>query len=88
MINNYCRNSLSQYQRVFDELTIVNNIIIRDNKIVMPPSLYADVIELANEDHSGYEKTLKACVGYFLSFFYSSPNDSPSKNMKNVFYFV
>ena len=31
---------------------------------------------------------LKACVCYFLSKFYFSPNDSPSKTMKNVFYFI
>ena len=30
----------------------------------------------------------KACVHYFLSTFYFSPNDSPSKIMKNVFYFI
>ena len=30
----------------------------------------------------------KACVRYFLSNFYFSPNDSPSKTMKNVFYFI
>ena len=28
---------------------------------------------------------VKACVGYFLSNFYFSPNDSPSKTMK-MFY--
>ena len=27
---------------------------------------------------------IKACVRYFLSIFYFSPNDSPSKTMKNV----
>ena len=31
---------------------------------------------------------LKACARYFLSNFYFSPNDSPSKTMKNVFYFI
>ena len=31
---------------------------------------------------------LKACVHYFLSNFYFSPNDSPSKTMKNAFYFI
>ena len=31
---------------------------------------------------------IKACVCYFLSNFYFSPNDSPSKHMKNVFYFI
>ena len=30
---------------------------------------------------------MKACVRYFLSNFHFSPNDSPSKNMKNVFLF-
>ena len=30
----------------------------------------------------------KACIRYFLSNFYFSPNDSPSKTMKNVFYFI
>ena len=28
----------------------------------------------------------KACVRYFLSIFYSSPSDSPSKTMKNVYF--
>ena len=31
---------------------------------------------------------LKACVRYFLSNFYFSPNDSPSKTVKNVSYFL
>ena len=30
---------------------------------------------------------IMACVHYFLSNFYFSPNDSPSENMKNAFYF-
>ena len=30
---------------------------------------------------------LKACVRYFLTNFYFSPNDSPSKTMKDVFSF-
>ena len=30
----------------------------------------------------------KACVRYFLTNFYLSPNDSPSKTMKDVFYFI
>ena len=31
---------------------------------------------------------LKACVRYFLKSFYFSPNDSTSKTMKDVFYFI
>ena len=30
----------------------------------------------------------KACVRYLLPNFCFSPNDSPSKTMKNVFYFI
>ena len=30
----------------------------------------------------------KACVRYFLSNFYFPPNDSHSKTIKNVFYFI
>ena len=31
---------------------------------------------------------LNACVCYFLTNFYLSPNNSPSKTMKDVFYFI
>ena len=31
---------------------------------------------------------LKAYAHYFLSNFYFSPNESPSKTMKNVFYII
>ena len=58
VINKYCRNSAPQYKRVFDELTVINDIIMRDNKIVISPSLYADVIGLAHEGHPGCHKTL------------------------------
>ena len=30
----------------------------------------------------------KACAHFFLSNFYFSPNDIPSKTIKNVFYFI
>ena len=33
------------------------------------------------------EPLFKACVRYFLSNVYFSPNDSPSKTIKNVFLF-
>ena len=33
-------------------------------------------------------KNVKACVRYFLSTFYLSPKDNPSKTLKNVFYFI
>ena len=45
---------------------------IKDNKNV--PKSYAAVV--------------KACVRYFVSSFYISPNDNPSKTMKNAFNFI
>ena len=44
--------------------------------------------DLATICKSEVTLTLKACVRYFLLNFYFSPNDSPSKTMKNVFYFI
>ena len=35
-----------------------------------------------------FVKELKACVRYFYQTFIFSPNDSPSKTMKNAFYFI
>ena len=34
------------------------------------------------------ENILKAFVRYFYQIFMFSPNDSPSKTMKNAFYFI
>ena len=34
------------------------------------------------------KKDLKLVSTFFLSNFYFSPNDSPSKTMENVFYFI
>ena len=39
--------------------------------------------QLSCDKHS-----VKGCVYYFLTNVYCSPNDNPSKTMKNVFYFI
>ena len=42
--------------------------------------------KLRAEANSDFGKDFfRACVCYFLPF---SPNDSPSKSMKNAFYFI
>ena len=38
--------------------------------------------------HADLLHKLKTCVCYFLSIFYFSPNNRPSKTMKNVLYFI
>ena len=35
-----------------------------------------------------FSKYFKACVRYFYQVFIFSPHDSPSKTMKNAFYFI
>ena len=54
-----CKKNLKEYSGVFDELYTINGIILRDQQIVIPKSLRADVIELAHEGHQGIDKTLK-----------------------------
>lgn len=34
--NKSCRNSLPQYKKIFNEFSVVNDIIVRKNKIVLP----------------------------------------------------
>ena len=40
------------------------------------------------EEYNPEWNILKACVCYFHQIFIFSPNDSPSKTMKNAFYFI
>ena len=52
---------------------------------------YFNQLFLKNTVHSkkwAFLLELKACVRYFLPSFYFQRNDSPSKTMKNVFYFI
>ena len=67
--------------------------------IFFPISIWSNMSAEASRDKTAFHNilkthsldaklTLKACAHYFLSNFYSSPNDSPSKTMKNVFYFI
>ena len=41
-----------------------------------------------NINETAFGSILKACVSYFYQIFIFSPNDSPSKTIKNVFYFI
>ena len=49
-------------------------------------AVYCKLFTKSEHLHDYY--IFKACVCYFLSNFYFSPNDIPSKTMKNVFYFI
>ena len=54
-----CKKNLKDYVGVFDELYIVNGIILRGEQVIIPKSLQADIIELAHEGHQGIDKTLR-----------------------------
>ena len=46
-----------QYKSLEQELGIVDNIILRGNRIILPVKLRNKAIELAHEDHAGMTKT-------------------------------
>ena len=54
----YCRNELPQYKQIFEELSYINGVIMRRNRIVIPDSLQADCIAIPHEAHQGAFKTL------------------------------
>ena len=53
-----CRNSLTRFTQVFDELTIIDSMVVRGDQLVIPEELQPIVVQLAHEGHSGFEKTL------------------------------
>ena len=49
----------SEYSQVFDELTVTQEVLLRGERLVIPPSLQADCIALAHEGHQGEEKSIQ-----------------------------
>ena len=54
----YCRKELLQYKQIFKELSYINGVIMRGNRIVILDSLQANCIAIAHEAHQGASKTL------------------------------
>ena len=56
----------------------------------LTPVLVTKELNLAVDEENLFDdkKMLGALVRYFLSNFYFSSDDSPSKTMKHVFYFI
>ena len=64
----------------------LNRIGIVDLPLLRTPSA---IHKVTRANFLGSDKLLfKACVRYFLSNSYFPPNNSPSKTMKNAFYFT
>ena len=54
-----CRPSLHRYQQIFDELAIVEGLVVRGEQLIIPGGLQQEVIQLAHEGHQGQDKTLQ-----------------------------
>ena len=50
--------------------------------------IYIYVCSMKQVEEDTFLLIIKACARYFLSNFYFSSNDSPSKTMKNGFYLI
>ena len=54
-----CRKSLTRYVKVFDELSVVDGLVVRGEQLVIPAVLQPTVVQLAHEGHAlGHDKTL------------------------------
>ena len=54
-----CRPALHRYQQIFEELTVVDGLVVRGDQLIVPQALQAEVIQLAHEGHQGQDKTLQ-----------------------------
>ena len=54
-----CRPALHRYQQVFEELAIVDGLVVRGEQLIIPQVLQGEVIQLAHEGHQGQDKTLQ-----------------------------
>ena len=54
-----CRTALHRYQQVFEELAIVDGLVVRGEQLIIPQVLQHEVIQLAHEGHQGQDKTLQ-----------------------------
>ena len=53
-----CKKNLPEYYHIFHELTVIDDIVMKNYQIVIPKSLRAEVIGLAHEGHQHADKTL------------------------------
>ena len=54
-----CRKALTEYTQVFEELSVVDGMVVRgDHQLIIPEELQVLVVQLAHEGHMGADKTL------------------------------
>ena len=89
MFSNYCSNIANEYgMKIGGVKKLVSNLGNKSEYVFHYKNLqlYFSLGIKLFKVHKILK--FKACVRYFLPNFYFSPNDSPSKTMKNVFYFI
>ena len=57
--NSWPKNSLSlhPFSKLLQELCVQNNILLKNDKIVLPKTLYKKALSLVHRNHRGIEKT-------------------------------
>ena len=58
------------------------------NRVLVSKNSMAPIQWLIRDFKKARRDVLKACVPYFHQIFIFSPNGSPSKTIKNAFYFI
>ena len=53
-----CRPELKSYRGIFEELSVVDGLILKGYQIVIPKAYQAEVIAIAHESHFGIHKTV------------------------------
>ena len=63
--NSWPKNSLSllPFSKLLQELCVQNNILLKNDKIVLPKTLYKKVLSLVHQNHRGIEKTKRMIRG-------------------------
>ena len=66
----------------------IKHLETRLEKQISKTNVLEKELEELKQENLSLKTKLKACIHYFLLNFYFLPNDSPSKTMKSVFYFI
>ena len=53
---------LRKYSNVFNELAVVDGLVLRGERIVVPQTLRETIVKIAHEGHQGIVRTLRAHV--------------------------
>ena len=56
--------NLQAYKHVFSELAVVDGIVVREDRIVVPETLRQRMVEIAHEGHQGQVRMLRAHVWF------------------------